>query len=116
MACEILAGALTGGITLHARPDPNAIINNMLSFIVDPDRLGTAARLTHEARAFADWVKASPPRDGQSVLLPGDPERACRKDRSANGIAIDETTFGQLLQAAVKVGLDTGAMKAVLQG
>jgi uncharacterized oxidoreductase len=44
VACEILAGALTGGITLHARPDPNAIINNMLSFIVDPDRLGTAAR------------------------------------------------------------------------
>ena len=64
VACEILAGALTGGITLHGRPSPHAIINNMLSFIVDPERLGTAARLTQETRAFADWVTASPPMPG----------------------------------------------------
>ena len=114
VACEILAGALTGGITLHARPDPNAIINNMLSFIVDPDRLGTAARLTHEARAFADWVKASPPAPGQRVQLPGDPERAHRRQRNAEGIPIDDTTFAQLLQAATKVGLDAQALRADL--
>ena len=114
VACEILAGALTGGITLHAKPDPNAIINNMLSFIVDPDRLGTAARLTHEARAFADWVKASPPAPGQRVQLPGDPERAHRRQRNAEGIPIDDTTFAQLLQAATKVGLDAQALRADL--
>jgi uncharacterized oxidoreductase len=77
VACEILAGALSGGITLHAKPNPNAIINNMLSFIVDPDRLGTAARLTHEARAFADWVKASPPAPGPAgACCPATPSAA----------------------------------------
>lgn len=115
VACEILAGALTGGITLHDKPDPNAIINNMLSFIVDPDRLGSAARLTQETRAFAEWVKASPAAGGPPVMLPGDPERAYRRQRSVHGIVVDDTTFGQLLLAAGKVGLDPAAMKAGLQ-
>ena len=113
VACEILAGALTGGITLHARPDPNAIINNMLSFIVDPDRLGTAARLTHEARAFADWVKQSPPADGQRVQLPGDPERAYRRQRNADGIVVDATTWAQLLAAGAKLGLAPADLIAI---
>ena len=116
VACEILAGALTGGITLHDKPDPNAIINNMLSFIVDPDRLGTAARLTHEARAFAGWVKASPPADGQPVMLPGDPERAHRRHRAQHGIEVDDTTFGQLLDSARKLGLDPVAQRAAMLG
>ncbi|MEN9628926.1 MAG: hypothetical protein RJA10_2153 [Pseudomonadota bacterium] len=116
VACEILAGALTGGITLHDKPDPNAIINNMLSFIVDPDRLGTAARLAQEARAFADWVQASPPAEAGPVMLPGDPERAHRRHRTAHGIEIDDTTFGQLLDSARKLGLDAAAQKAAMLG
>lgn len=119
VACEILAGALTGGITLHDKPNPNAIINNMLSFVVDPDRLGTASRLTAEARAFADWVKASPPAPGQGadqrVMLPGDPERAYRRQRLAEGIPIDTTTWAQLLQAGTRQGLDEAALLAIAQ-
>ncbi len=109
LACEILAGALAGGSTLHAKPSPDSIINNMLSFIVDPVRLGTAARLASEARAFADWVTASPPTPGQRVMLPGDPERAKRLQREAEGIAIDATTWAQLQDAARRVGAPAAA-------
>jgi uncharacterized oxidoreductase len=115
VACEILAGALTGGITLHDKPNPNAIINNMLSFVVDPDRLGSASRLTAEARAFADWVKASPPAGGGTVMLPGDPERRYRRQREAEGIPIDATTWSQLLLAGTRQGLDEAALLAIAQ-
>jgi hypothetical protein len=112
VVCEILGGALAGGITLHDKPNPNAIINNMLSFIVDPDRLGTAQRLTDEARAFATWVQQSPPMPGQRVQLPGDPERARRRRRLAEGIPIDGTSFGLLLEAGRKLGLSDAEMRA----
>lgn len=115
VVCEILAGALAGGITLHARPNPNAIINNMLSFIVDPQRLGTAQRLASEARAFADWVTASPPAAGQRVQLPGDPERAWRRQRGAEGIPIDRATWAQLLHAGTQLGLAQATLLAIAQ-
>ncbi|MBL8334816.1 MAG: malate/lactate/ureidoglycolate dehydrogenase [Rubrivivax sp.] len=113
VACEILAGALSGGITLHARPSPHAIINHMLSFVVDAERLGGAARLAAEARAFADWVKASPPSGESPVMLPGDPERRWRHERNANGIPIDATTWQQLLDAGARLGLAADGLNAI---
>lgn len=115
VACEILAGALCGGSTLHAAPSSDAIINNMLSFIVDPERLGTAAHLAQEARAFADWVKASPPSRETAVMLPGDPERASRERRSREGIQIDATTWAELLAAGARLGLEEAAMRELAQ-
>lgn len=106
VVCEILGGALAGGLTLHGRPTDRAIINNMLSFIVDPQRLGTAERLAAEATAFADWVRASPPLQGvDHVRMPGEPEREYRRRRGAEGIPIDATTWSQILDAAEKVGV-----------
>lgn len=113
LACEILGGALSGGITLQGKPSPHAIVNNMLSFIVDADRLGGASHLAAQARAFADWVQASPPAGEAPVLLPGDPERQWRRRRQADGIAIDAATWAQLLAAGQRLGLDAGALQAL---
>ncbi len=106
VVCEILGGALAGGVTLHSRPSERAIINNMLTFIVDPHRLGTAERLAREAMDFAEWVRASPPLRGvDHVRLAGEPERESRRARLAEGIPIDATTWQQILDAAEAVGL-----------
>jgi uncharacterized oxidoreductase len=106
VVCEILGGALAGGMTLHERPASRAIINNMLTFIVDPERLGTSERLAHEAMAFAEWVRASPPMAGvDRVRLAGDPEREWRRARAAS-IPIDATTWAQILAAGASVGVD----------
>ena len=113
LACEILGGALSGGITLHAKPGSAAILNNMLSFIVDADRLGGAAHLAAEARAFADWVQASPPAGRGAVLLPGDPERRWREQRNAHGVPIDAATWAQLLAAGGKVGFSESELLAI---
>ena len=105
VVCEILGGALAGGVTLHDRPARRSIINNMLTFIVDPQRLGTAERLAQEAMAFAEWVRASPPMAGvDRVRLAGDPEREWRRMR-AEAVPIDTTTWQQIVAAAARLGL-----------
>ena len=106
MACELLGGALTGGGTWH-RPADNAraVLNSMLTILIDPARLGTQASLDKEALAFVDWVKASPAAPGfEAVQIAGDPERAARRMRGQAGIILDATTWAEILAAAAKVG------------
>lgn len=114
VVCEILGGALAGGHALHGRPTSRAIINNMLTFIVDPRRLGTAERLASEAMAFADWVRTSPPMHGvDRVRLAGEPERETRRERLASGIPIDATTWSQIIEAAAQLGLQRAAIQGL---
>jgi uncharacterized oxidoreductase len=107
MACELLAGAIAGGGTLHTQHDARRqIINNMLSILIDPRTYGTAEICAQHAAAFVDWVKASPPRDGMDVLVAGDPERNKRAERLANGIPVDATTWDEIRAAGDKVGVN----------
>jgi uncharacterized oxidoreductase len=107
VACELLGGALTGGGTWHRTADSKrAVVNGMLTILVDPVRLGTRATFEQEALAFADWLKHSPPAPGfEDVLLAGEPERAARAQRERNGIALDEQTWAEITAAAAKVGV-----------
>ncbi len=106
LACELLAGALTGGGTMptvpHAR---DRITNNMLSFLFDPRRLPGADRLEEEVAATIAYVKASPPADpALPVLVAGEPERASRAGRVADGIPVERATWEQLRDSAESVG------------
>jgi uncharacterized oxidoreductase len=47
-------------------------------------------------------------------LLPGDVERATRVQRSAQGIAIDDQTWKDLMAAAASVGIDPGSAMAMI--
>ncbi len=115
VVCEILGGALAGGMTLHERPTNRAIINNMLTFIVDPRRLGTAERLAREATAFAEWVRASPPLAGvERVRLAGEPEREWRKAR-AEAIPVDATTWRQIVAAGEQLGLPAAQLERIAE-
>lgn len=104
--CELLAGALTGGGTVSTvRYEKERITNNMLSFIVDPGRLPGAGALGEQIAAAVDHVKASPPLDPAApVLVAGDPERASRERRLAEGIPVDPATWDELRAAAASVG------------
>jgi uncharacterized oxidoreductase len=105
--CEIFAGALSGGFTTHAATlgTTNAIINCMLSVIVDPAAFD-AADAQAEADAFIDWVKASPLAAGVSQICePGEPERLTRAQREAEGVPVDPATWAQIRDAALSVGM-----------
>jgi uncharacterized oxidoreductase len=108
VACELLGGALSGSGTWHqADAAPvRAVVNGMLSILIDPARLGTQASFEQEALAFVHWVQASPPGpDGEGVRIAGDPERAARAQRRREGIAVDDQTWQEILEAGRKVGV-----------
>jgi uncharacterized oxidoreductase len=112
VACELLAGALTGGGTLSTVPfEADRIGNNMLSFLFDPRRLPGADRLEEEIATAVDYVKASPAADeALPVLVAGEPEIRARAQRTADGILVERATWEQIREAAVSLGLDPEAL------
>ena len=105
MACEMLAGAVTGAETLHGTHPRRQIINNMLSIVIDPRIYGTATTASEQAAIFADWVRSSPVRDGMEMMIAGDPERRSRAKRLAEGIPVDVNTWQEIVDAGKKVGV-----------
>jgi uncharacterized oxidoreductase len=58
--------------------------------------------------AFIDWLRHSPPAPGsEGVVLPGEPERAAREQRSREGIRIDDATWQEIVESVRKVGAKT---------
>ncbi|WP_332778424.1 malate/lactate/ureidoglycolate dehydrogenase [Polaromonas sp.] len=108
VACELLGGALTGGGTWHQPTDPavRAVVNGMLTILIDPAKLGTQATFEQEAVAFVDWLKAGPVAPGfDAVQIAGEPERATRAQRDVDGIAVDGQTWQEMVAAGRKVGV-----------
>ena len=106
VACELLGGALSGGTTWHGNPDNRAaVLNSMLTILIDPDRLGTRASFEQQASAFIEWLRQAPPaQDAASIQIAGDPERAARRARERDGLVIDDNTWAAIVRAADKVG------------
>ncbi|MES2945735.1 MAG: malate/lactate/ureidoglycolate dehydrogenase [Pseudomonadota bacterium] len=114
VACELLGGALTGGGTWHepaseATLTTRAVINSMLTILIDPVKLGTQAAFESEAMAFVNWLQQSPPAEGaDTVQIAGDAERKARLERERDGIEIDPHTWQEIVAAAGKVGVTLG--------
>ncbi|MDQ6618530.1 MAG: malate/lactate/ureidoglycolate dehydrogenase [Pseudomonadota bacterium] len=112
LVTDLLAGALSTGRS--SDPKDEVLRNNMLSIFIAPAVYDSGGTVLQEARRFVDWVKASPPthKDG-SVLAPGDVERRTREARLAAGIALDDTTWADLIEAAESVGIDKKRVESI---
>ena len=112
---ELLAGALSGGPTIQpGNPRMGGTINNMFAVLLDPARLAGVDWLRREIDGFIDYVKASPPADPAApVLVPGDPERLARAERSRAGIVVDATTWEEILLAGEAMGLARAQAQAI---
>lgn len=108
--CEMLGGALTGGLTIQpGQPRQGGIVNSMLTMIIDADAIAGRSAFIEEIEAIKAYVKASPPAPGvDAVLTPGEPENLSREIRRAQGIPLDEKSLGDILAAAAKAGVDAG--------
>ena len=83
-----------------------AVVNGMLTILIDPAKLGTQAAFEQEAVAFVDWLQAGPVAPGfDAVQIAGDPERATRAQREVDGIALDGQTWQEIVAAGRKVGV-----------
>lgn len=118
LMCEALAGALTnGGAHLPERDHGRAIINNMLSVIVDPGAVGDGDFFRREIDAVAAHATSSRPAPGvEEVMVPGDPERKARARRAAEGIPVDSETIAQICEAGALVGLDPAEARRIVGG
>ncbi len=112
LVCELLGGALAGGPTGSSPDDGRRRVwNGMFSIVVDAAQLGTAENLARELEAYVAWHTASPPAAGvDRVRIPGEVERETKARRLVDGIAVDSVTWGEIVAAAGKVGVDASSL------
>jgi uncharacterized oxidoreductase len=97
LACELLAGALTGNGT-NRDPEP-PFGNGWLLVALDPARFDTEGGFAGEVARFIAHIRALRPREATDpVMIPGDPERR-RRARFAGGLPL-ETGLLAALRAA----------------
>ncbi len=103
---ELLGGLLSGGGTAQPEREPQgSILNNMLTVVIDPQRLVETPWMDHELEAIVAHCKASPAASpDEPVLVPGDPERIARAER-ADAIEVDGESWEQILSAGEELGV-----------
>ena len=110
---DMLAGALSTGKS--SDPDDTVLRNNMLSIYIAPAVYDSEGAVAREIARFVAWVKASPPAvPGQPVLMPGEVERSTRARRRLDGIAVDDKTWADILDAAQSVGIAGARVEAIV--
>jgi uncharacterized oxidoreductase len=118
VACELLGGALTaGGVDSFENKTKRRVLNGMLSIVIDPRKLGTAATFEKEAREYLAWLRTSRPAPGfDRVRIAGEPEREYRAQREREGIPVDDETWSEIRAAALKVKLSAENIDALARG
>ncbi len=107
--CEVLAGALTGGGCSNPA-NAGRVVNGMLSILIDVARFQDDATFAAEIERFIAWVKSSVRATADSeILMPGEIEERTKARRLRDGIDLDETTWGQIVETARGVGVDAPA-------
>jgi len=113
VACELLAGALTGSGTA-IDGGTNHTYNGMLSIYIDPKLMNDDDGWAASVSNYIAEVRASAPADPDTpVMVPGDPERKRRAERMANGLPLAPDVWESLLNAGESKGLDRGEFVAL---
>ena len=108
---EMFAGALTGNSCSNPANDQR-LLNGMYSLIIDCDHLPEELGFAAEVQRFIDFVKSARKAPGfDEILMPGEIEEKNRKDREANGIEIDDTTWQTLCDSAKDLGVDEAVVQ-----
>ena len=101
---EIMSGLLTGlgfGVEPTGRHNDGCF---MAVFKVSAFR--DLATFKQEVTDFANYLKATPPAKGVTeIYYPGEVEFKKEQDRRANGISVEDATWGKLKDLAQQYGL-----------
>lgn len=82
-----------------------AMGNGLYLTLVDPAAFSDREEFLDRVDAYLKYIKSSRPQPGVAeILLPGDPELRAEQKRRAEGIDIDEGTWGQLGALAKELG------------
>jgi uncharacterized oxidoreductase len=102
---DVLAGGLTGAPC--SRPEVGPRSANAVVFVLfDPSKFAGTEHFMREVGDLTANIRSSPPATpGATIQLPGDPERRERARRQAEGVALDDGTWGQLTELAGRLGV-----------
>jgi uncharacterized oxidoreductase len=113
LACELLAGALTGSGTA-TQGGTNRSHNGMLSIYLNPDLMDDGHGWAASVAGYIAHVRACTPADPATpVMVPGDPERKRRAERLAEGLPLAPEVWESLLAAGESKGLERGQLTAL---
>lgn len=103
----VLSGALTGGRSSHPNnPTAKMVVNNMLSIVINPEKLSGDDFFAEDLTRLIEWTKsARPVVKGGEVLVPGERSFRTRMDRQRQGIPVDDATVDELTKLASKLGI-----------
>ncbi len=105
LACELLAGALTGSGT--NKPGDGVFGNGYLAIVIDPKRLDDTGGFGAEVREYIDFLHGCRPEAGvDRVLIPGDPERARREKTRREGLTVPPAVLSAITDLAREQGLE----------
>ena len=79
--------------------------NGMFSLYVDPARIDPAHLFDGDMARYLDWFAQARTMPGQTILTPGEAERASRARRLAEGVPLPRETWESIAAAARAVGV-----------
>jgi uncharacterized oxidoreductase len=105
---DMLAGGLSGAPCSRPELGPRSA-NGVFFLLLDPASFAGADHFRAEVTTLAENVRTSPPAAGQTISLPGDPERRERARRSRDGVTLDDGTWSQITELARRFGVTAPA-------
>ena len=84
----------------------------MLAFYIDPKVIDTSNYFDEEISRYVDFIRETKPIAGvDSVLVPGDPERKMRAERTKNGVPLPDDTWAAIVNTAREVGVSEASIQ-----
>ena len=108
MLMELMGAVMTGSRTgLDPKTEPPSP-NGVFAIAVDPKGFVGPEAFKRRAEEVFRGVKATTPKTGDRILIPGEPEWETREQRLRDGIPIPEETWSQIAKLAEELGIDPG--------
>ena len=111
LACELLAGALTGSGPVGPG---TAMHNGMFSIYLKPETIDDGHNFGSAVGKYIDYVReASPANPDVPVMIPGDPERRTRAKRLVDGLPLPVETWNNIVNAGLSLGLERDELEKI---
>jgi len=104
MMIDAIAGGLSWAGCSSEKPTRGS--SGFLALAIDISSFIDVDDYKAEVQKLIDWVKSSKTAPGvKKIYYPGEIEEESRARRSAEGIPVEETTWGRIVEAAAQVGV-----------
>jgi uncharacterized oxidoreductase len=83
-------------------PSPNGVF----CIAINPEAFVGLGAFKEKSSEIIKIVKSRKPEKGETVLVPGDPERISKRQRLRDGIPLPEDTWEQISKISLELGID----------